>query len=145
MPSKAAGQDLLPHGWETAHQKDSGILYYINRWSRVLQRERPMTPALPPGWDIATSNTTGCVYYLNADTSQVSASFDQVLRSLSDGCQNTEEAPGAEASIAAEAMTVAQAPAKGNTLSFNASWILHHLCADLQILYSILDLSLIHI
>ena len=126
MPTNGTPQHgELPAGWETARSKDAGTVYYINRWTRILQSELPSTPALPHGWDIASSKTTGREYYINAEMGRLSTSFDEVLRSLTppEGSQSV-----ADSCEAAKVSTEAAAePASANAnilgaLMHNARW-----------------------
>jgi uncharacterized protein YbdZ (MbtH family) len=65
----------VPQGWETAHSKGTGKVYYINHWTRELQYEYPAMEALPPGWTAVCSTTTGEKRYVNAFSGHTQLEF----------------------------------------------------------------------
>jgi uncharacterized protein YbdZ (MbtH family) len=67
----------LPQGWETARSKNTGKVYYINRWSRESQYEFPAMDALPAGWTAALSTTTGEKYFVNSVSGETQFEFPE--------------------------------------------------------------------
>jgi uncharacterized protein YbdZ (MbtH family) len=67
----------VPQGWETARSKNTGKVYYINRWTRESQYEFPAMEALPPGWTAALSTTTGEKYYVNSVSGETQFEFPE--------------------------------------------------------------------
>ena len=65
----------LPQGWETARSKNTGKVYYINKWTRESQYEFPAMAALPAGWTAALSTTTGEQYYVNSVSGETQFEF----------------------------------------------------------------------
>ena len=65
----------LPQGWETARSKNTGKVYYINRWTRESQYEFPAMDALHAGWTAALSTTMGEKYFVNSVSGETQFEF----------------------------------------------------------------------